>query len=164
MSFSSLPANLHLRAAIPEDELFLAVLYRSSRPDLLALDGEPQLVEQILDLQQRVQVQGYRAVFPAADFMVLACCGEKIGRLVVNVAPGELRLIDIALLPEAQGQGHGKAVLGSLKELAAAQRVPLRLAVNPANHRARQLYLGQGLRVEHADGNAEQMVWHPQAA
>ncbi len=161
MNFPDLPANLRLRSAVPEDDAFLAVLYRSSRPDLQAMDSEPQLLEHMLAMQRRVQVEGYRTAFPAADFLVLERCGEKIGRLVINLGSGELRLIDIALLPQMQGQAHGKAVLHSLQELASAHRVPLRLAVNAANHRAKRLYLAHGLCVEYADGFLERMVWHP---
>lgn len=164
MNFQALPVNLCLRSATPKDEDFLAVLYRSCRPDLLAMAGEPQLLEHILAMQQRVQIESYRKAFPAASVLIVEHCCERIGRLVLGLSTSELRLIDIALLPQAQGQGHGKALLRSLQEQAAAYRVPLRLSVNPANHRARQLYLGHGLMVEQSDVLAEAMVWHPQAA
>lgn len=164
MNLPILPTNLHLRPVASADEAFLAVLYRASRPDLLAMAGEPQLLEHILAMQQRVQVESYRKAFPAADFLIVEHCHERIGRLVLELSAAALRLIDVALLPQAQGHGHGKALLRALQEQAAANQVPLRLSVNPANHRARQLYLGHGLLVEQSDVLAEAMVWHPQAA
>lgn len=77
--------------------------------------------------------------------------GERpVGLLKVARDPGEWRVIQIQLLPELQGQGIGKRLLGEIVAEARAARVSLVLRVLKANP-ARRLYERLGFRTERED-------------
>lgn len=161
MIFPDLPPQLTLRPSEAGDAPFLAALYRSTRSDLLAMKAEPLFIDQLIAMQQQMQAQGYRSNFPEAEYWLLESAGEAVGRLVLDFGIQAIRLIDIALLPQAQGQGHGSALLRCLQGIAGSKQRPLRLAVNRANARARQLYLALNFMYEQSDGAFEYLIWHP---
>lgn len=159
-----LPDNLGLRPARPEDKGFIEALYRSTRDDLRLLEAEDGFVEELIGMQQRAQVQGYGEMFPNAMYFVVERLGERIGRAVVDFGPNEVRLVDIAFIPQAQGQGYGSHVIRAMQYAAGQARAPLTLSVSRSNPRARQTYLALGFRVEQADPMTEFMAWYPDAA
>lgn len=161
MTFPDLPPPLALRPSEAGDADFLTALYRSTRGDLLTINAEPLFVDQLIAMQQQMQTHGYRSNFPEAEYWLLESAGEAIGRLVLDFGIQAIRLIDIALLPQAQGQGYGSALLRSLQGLAGRKQRPLRLSVNRANPRARRLYLALNFMFEQTDGAFEHLVWHP---
>lgn len=161
MNIPALPSPLRLRHAAADDAAFLAALYRSTRDDLLAMNAEPLFIDQLIAMQQQMQTQGYRSNFPEAEYWLLESGGEVVGRLVLDFGIEAIRLVDIALLPQAQGQGYGRTLLRCLQGLASSKLRPLRLAVNRANPRARQLYLALNFLYEQTDGAFEHLVWHP---
>ncbi len=69
--------------------------------------------------------------------------GRNAGRLAVNRGTGELRIVDIALLPEHRNAGVGAALLRGICEEAAAAGKPVRLSVLKSN-RAQRLYARLG--------------------
>ena len=144
-----MPANLEaitLRLERPEDELFLFTVYASTRQEELDATGWPPAVrEAFLNMQFKAQRQGYRSSFPQADFQIILANGHAVGRMVINRAPGELMLVDIALLPEHRGHGIGKALLQRLLGEAEASGKPLRLSVIKGQ-RAGRLYQRLGFK------------------
>jgi ribosomal protein S18 acetylase RimI-like enzyme len=161
MNLPDLPTPLRLRHAAAGDAPFLAALYRSTRGDLLTLDAEPPFIEQLIAMQQQMQAHGYRNNFPAAEYWLLESGKEAVGRLVLDFGDQAMRLIDIALLPQAQGRGYGSLLLRTLQALASERGQPLRLAVASGNPRARQLYLRLGFVRELGDAAFEYLVWQP---
>ena len=114
---ASLPGLLHpLRARAPGDGdvQFLAHLYASTRMDLHSTTAAPSFVASLIAMQQRLQAAGYHADFPGANYLLLERDGAPCGRIVVDAGAQALRLVDIALLPEARGQGVGSHVLRGL--------------------------------------------------
>jgi ribosomal protein S18 acetylase RimI-like enzyme len=111
-------------------------------------------------MQQRLQAAGYRQSFPDAEYRVLEIDGVPCGRIVLAAGAGQLRLVDIALLPEARGQGFGRRVLGALQACAAGHGMPLTLSVHHSNPNARRLYQALGFRALSRDEMAEQMIWN----
>ncbi len=99
-------------------------------------------------LRQQFEAQDrhYRAHYTHASFDVIVAAGEPVGRLYVARWPEEIRLIDVALLPERRGGGVGTAVLADLQREAAASAKPLRIHVERYN-RALRLYERLGFRV-----------------
>lgn len=152
---------LTLRPAQAADDAFLKALYASTRDDLRAAAPTPAMLELLMDMQWRAQSGGYRQSFPAADSLVVEATGTPAGRLLLDRSLVPWRIVDIALLPQARGQGHGTAVLQALQKNAAAAGMALALRVRLDNPGARRLYAGLGFVVDGGDGMSEQMVWNP---
>jgi GNAT superfamily N-acetyltransferase len=119
-----------LRPATPEDGAFLFALYGSTRAEELDAWGlfGPQL-EAFLRMQFAAQQQHYRAALPRADHQIILVGGAPAGRLLVERREDEIRLADIALLPEHRSRGLGTALLHALLEEARAAKKPVRLHV-----------------------------------
>lgn len=110
-----------LRPALPGDDgLFLALVADARRAEL-ALAATAEQREQLLALQHRAQMAGYRGAHPDAELSVVEVDGVAIGRLFTAlIDDAELRVLDIALLPAWRGQGIGERLLRDL--FAAADR------------------------------------------
>ena len=157
-------APLHARHAGPADAPFLARLYAATRPDLLG-DGsaEPAFAAGLVAMHQRLQLADYRARFPDAEIVLLEQDGAPFARLAIDCNEERVRLVDIALLPEARGRGAGSRILRALQAWAAGAGLPLSLSVQAANPRAHRLYLALGFApaaaaVQQADGPAAHAV------
>jgi len=159
----NLPGTLHLRAVDETDNEFLAELYFSRRADLQQIPGDAQFVRQLIKMQQQMQAVGIRNNFPMAKHLLLEDRSVRIGGLVVDVGASDVRLVDIALLPEVQGRGIGKQVLRAMQEDALSRGLSMSLAVEKNNLRARALYLSAGFYVHSEDSMFEQLHWHPES-
>lgn len=128
-----------LRPVTPADDAFLFELYATTRPDIASLG----LGDVLLRVQWQAQRQGYLARYPHSEHQLVLLDGRPAGRLWVAREPGELRLVDISLLPAHRGTGVGTGLLRALQQEATAADKPLRLSVawdNPA----RRLYARLG--------------------
>ncbi|HEX7984620.1 MAG TPA: GNAT family N-acetyltransferase [Duganella sp.] len=153
---------LDLREATDADQALLAELYRSTRDDLASL-GDGAAVASLIAMQQRVHAEGRRRQFPGARQLLLYSGGRCVAQLVLDRGPRRLHLVDIAVLPEARGQGFGRALLRWAQRQAADAGVPLDLRVRRDNHTARLLYLELGFRAGAGDDVFEPMRWEPAA-
>jgi ribosomal protein S18 acetylase RimI-like enzyme len=139
LSASLLDRQVELLPAGPEDELFLRALYATRRARELEGTGWGSAqVKAFCDMQFDAQERHYARFHDSAFSGIIYRGGARIGRLYVdfNATPA-LHLIDIGLIPEAQGQGLGGALLGWLLETARATFRPVTLQVafdNPARH------------------------------
>lgn len=159
-SLASLPAPYQLRdQCTGGDDAFAAELYRSTREDLRQMPGDPAFVEQLMAMQQRAQILGYRQAYPQASYLVLLYANRPIGRLVIDREGAVLRLVDIAILPEAQRQGAAFAVLTCVQTLAANEQLRIELAVGKGNLAARRLYQRLGFHLDSEDALQEQLAW-----
>lgn len=112
-----------LRPASPEDDEFLARLYASTRAEELApVPWTDEQKAEFLRAQFDAQSLAYRENYPGARFWVVERDGEPIGRLYLwrNEAASDLRIMDIALLPDHCGRGVGSSLLADV--LAEADR------------------------------------------
>lgn len=78
---------------------------------------------------------------------VIGVGGQPAGRLWLERRPETLHIVELQLLPEAQGRGIGTAVVQQVIEQGARQGVPITLSVVPANPGARRLYERLGFEV-----------------
>ena len=77
----------------------------------------------------------WRENYADASFDVILVDGEPAGRLYVHRGPSEIRIVDIALLPEHRGGGVGTSLLEDLlaEADAAAKSVTIHVErMNPA--------------------------------
>ncbi len=161
---SGTDGRVTLRAVTPEDDEFLLAVYASSREEELAqvpwAEGQK---ESFVRLQFDTQRAEYEARFPEARYEVILIDGQPAGRLWVGEAADEMRLLDIALLPEFQNRGVGRLVVGGLIEEAARKSLPLRHMVFILNAGAKRFYERMGFVVfEEFGGGYLHMEWRPE--
>lgn len=147
-----------------EDDLpFLALVYASTRLEEIAQTGWPlEMQHQFLAHQADAQHRHYRRHYPDAEWLVIERNGEAIGRLFLEEWPSQIRLIDIALLPQGRGGGVGTAILTDLQDMAAAAGKPLTIHVE-RNNPAMSLYLRLGFAKIDEHGVYDLMEWRPEA-
>ncbi|HNP85585.1 MAG TPA: GNAT family N-acetyltransferase [Kouleothrix sp.] len=123
-----------LRPIAPHDTPFLRRVYASTRTEELAPLGW-SAEQQALFLNQQFDAQHYhyQTYYPNARFQVILLQGEPIGRLYIARWPHELRLIDIALLPEYRNCGIGSRLMHDLLDEALAAGRPVRIHVEKFN-------------------------------
>ncbi len=124
-----------LRAIGPDDERFLSRLYAGTRDDILQLDWNDAQKETFLESQFQAQHKYYKEQFPTADFKIMMQGRKRIGRLYIDRRLDEIRIIDIALLPQYRGKGIGSSFMKAIIAEAEKAGLPLRIHVaqfNPA--------------------------------
>ena len=104
-----------LQPVSKNDDAFLYQLYVSTRVEEMALTGwPPQQQEVFLRNQFHAQRTYYDQEYPNASFAVILLDEEPIGRLYVDRRTHEIRLVDIALLPQYRSQGIGSRLIQNL--------------------------------------------------
>ena len=111
-------------------------------------------------MQFDAQHRYYQEQFPTADFQIIERCGESIGRVYTHRRDDEIRLIDIALLPDHRGGGLGHSLLEALQDEGAESGLPLRIHVEK-NNPAYRLYLRLGFRTIKDKGVYDLLEWQP---
>lgn len=149
--------GIALRLRRDEDEMFMRELFFSVRAPEFAVMGwsEPALRD-FLAGQSRMQNRHYANVYPNAINLVVTRQGTAIGRVILYPSPGDIRVVDIALLPQCRGSGLGSALLDAVKQQAKASRTSISLSVD-LNNPARRLYLRQGFVPVGDNGIAQEM-------
>lgn len=161
--FDDAASPLSCRAQWPEDESFLWEVYASARQEELDQTGwSPEQRKIFLDSQFKAMRRGYASQFPRGEFSVVMLGEKKVGLMVVNRAEDELRLVDIALLPEYRGRGIGTFWLKKLVGEAMATGRPLRLHVFKGS-RPWSLYERLGFVKIEEHGPYEHLEWRPRA-
>jgi GNAT superfamily N-acetyltransferase len=126
------------RSATAADAAFCFSVYASTRTEELALWGWGVAQQEIfLKMQFAAQAASYRAEFPGASHAIVLRGDRPVGTLIANHTAGEIRLVDIALLPEHRGAGLGTGIIRRLQAEARASGRPLRLQVLKTNPAAR---------------------------
>ena len=138
--------EIDYRPITTRDIAFLFEVYASTRTEELA--QTPWSDEQktaFLRQQFTAQHTHYQTHFARADFLIILLDGVAAGRLYVDRAPTEVRVVDISILPEHRGQGLGGTILRGLLDEAAAAGKPVRVHVLKGNP-AERLYRSLGFR------------------
>jgi ribosomal protein S18 acetylase RimI-like enzyme len=128
--------ELTLRPAGPGDGEFLYRVYASTRSEELEpVPWDEAQKEAFLRAQFGAQDRWYREHYRQATYAVIVVDGGPAGRLYVHRGDAEIRIVDIALLPEHRGNGVGTSLLGDLlaEADAAGKRVTIHVErLNPA--------------------------------
>ena len=130
-----------LRPVEPGDEEFLLRVYASSRADEMALvPWDEEQKSAFVRSQFQAQYAQYSERFPDAEYDVILFDGRPAGRLWIGRTAEQVRLLDIAILPEFQNQGIGAVVLGNLVAESDERGLPLRHMVFKLNTAALRFY------------------------
>lgn len=125
---------MRLRPATDMDREQLLEVYASTREEEIARVQWPDGArEAFLSQQFEAQDAYYREYYANASFDVIEVEGRLAGRLYVDRSPAEIRIVDIALLPEFRGRGMGTALLRGLIAEAEASGRSLTIHVEQGN-------------------------------
>lgn len=155
------PPVVTFRPIEPGDAPFLCRVYASTREEeLRPVPWTP--AEKAAFLRQQFQAQHayYQEHYTGTRFEVILRDGQPVGRLYVARWPDEIRIVDIALLPEHRGAGIGTGILRDLLAEAVAAGKPVRIHVERLNP-ARHLYERLGFLPIEDKGVYHLMEWRP---
>jgi len=149
-----------LRPVRPEDQPFLMRVYVNTRTEELAVvPWSPAEKELFLRQQFDAQHRHYQSAYPDGQFNVICAGPEDIGRLYVWRGRDELRIVDIALLPEWRGQGIGTLLIRTLLDEATATHRSVSIHVEQ-NNPALRLYERFGFQRIQETGVYWLMQWN----
>jgi len=151
---------LTLKPVTNDDEEFLLSVYDSTRTEELAqAEWQPGQREAFLKWQFDLQRREYDARFPDADYFVITIDERPAGRIWIGQDDKQIRLLDIAILPEFQNRGAGTLLLRWLIDQAKAANKPLRHMVFVLNNEAHRFYERLGFVMIEDLGAYKHMQW-----
>ena len=141
---NALSGRISLRPAFASDGDFLLQVYASTRQEEVASWGwSPEQQSSFLGMQYEIRKRGYATAYPSAETSIVLLGEAPAGSMIVFRGSGEIRLVDIALLPEFRNRGIGENLIRTLISEASRSGSIVRLNVLPGN-RAAQLYARLG--------------------
>lgn len=155
--------SVTLRPAEEEDRPFMLRVYASTREPELERAGMPR--EQwgaFVAHQFEAQNRAYED-YENTSFEVVLVAGEPAGRLIVARWPEELRVVDVALLPEYRARGIGGTLMRQLIDEAEERGVKASIHVERFNP-AQRLYARLGFRPVAEVGDVYLLLERPPAA
>lgn len=150
-----------LRPATEADHDFMRRLYASTREvEMTHFPFDDAQKVAFLDQQFAAQFAHYDIHYPTCERNIIVRDGRPVGRLWIDEWRDQIRLVDIALMPECRGLGIGSALVREVMDRGAAAGKPVTIHVegfNPA------LRLYRRLGFEHVDTNGVYflMRWMP---
>ena len=137
----ALKARLLLRPASATDRRILTAVYiETRRGELAPLGWSDEQLTAFCRMQFDLQTQAYKMQFPCSVSSVVELDGEPIGRLLVDRGVREIRLVDIAFLPQFRNLGAGTILIEDLQRQAEKSGKTLELHVLATNRAAIRLY------------------------
>ena len=154
--------GLQFRPITTADEDMLAEIYASTRREELVplLDWSEAQKEAFLRQQFEYQHHYYQQTYTDATYELITRGDDVLGRLYVDRREDEIRIVDIALLPQYRGCGIGGAIVQRLLDEAAKRdygRV-VRIHVEH-NNPALRLYRRLGFRQIEDKGVYKLLEW-----
>lgn len=150
-----------LRDAQESDLPFLFRLYADVRGPEIASWGWPAAESQsFLRMQFEAQRRSYQAAYANSRHEIISIEHTPVGRRLVASAPGDMRLVDIALLSSYRNRGIGRSLVQQLIDECRANGLLLQLQVLQGNP-ARGLYERMGFEETSSDAMYIQMACSP---
>lgn len=152
-----------LRPIRPEDRDLLCRIYGSTRTEELApVPWTDEQKDAFIRQQFDAQAAYWDEQYPEAERWIVEVDGAPAGRLYVQRWPKEVRLVDIALLPDFRKRGVGTGLIRRLFSEAARAGKPVTIHVEIFNP-ARALYERLGFAPKGEQGMYVLMEWKPEA-
>lgn len=152
---------VQLRPVAEPDSEILFAIYASTRVEELAqVVWDAAQKESFLRGQFEAQRRFYLGEYPDADYRIVSVDGQSAGRFYVHQRADEIRLVDLALLPNYRGRGLGTALVTALLEQGerSARKVTLHVeSFNPAH----RLYKRLGFTRVASSGVYHLLEWNP---
>jgi ribosomal protein S18 acetylase RimI-like enzyme len=154
--------ELSFRLITEKDLNFLLRLYKTTREDELAMviDWSDGQKNSFLDQQFYAQHSYYIKQFRQAIFQIVMLDMMDVGRLYIDKREDEIRIIDIALLPEFRNKGIGRRLMNGILNEGTKLGLPVRIHVE-SNNPAMRLYKRLGFSKIGDTGVYHLMEWIP---
>lgn len=152
---------INLRPATDSDYDFMRRLYHSTRAEEMQhFPFDEAQKREFLDQQFSAQFEHYGIHYPTCERNIIESDGTPVGRLWIDEWNDQIRLVDIALMPEWRGSGAGTKLVQDVLTRGERAGKPVTIhveAYNPA------LRLYQRLGFQHVDTNGIYylMKWSP---
>jgi N-acetylglutamate synthase-like GNAT family acetyltransferase len=154
-------SELTLRPITADDLSFLYQVYAGTRmAELAQTDWPAGQKSAFLQQQFTAQHEYYQANYPAARFQIIERQGTPIGRLYVDRWADQIRIMDIALLPDQRGHGVGTQLLETILSEGRQASLPVTIHVERFNP-ALCWYERLGFRVVEDKGVYYFLKWTP---
>lgn len=153
------PLPFAVRPCTADDEAFLYDLYCSTRADEFALAAlSDAQKDMFLKMQFYAQQQPFRVYQDVSEHRIILIDEVRAGRILVFRLNDEIRLADIAFLPQYRNRGIGARLIRDLQTEAESVGKPLSLHV-AHNNPAHRLYLRLGFMDVEDVGSHIRMEW-----
>jgi ribosomal protein S18 acetylase RimI-like enzyme len=153
--------DINLRSTMPEDMEFLCRVYASTRTEELALtDWSDDQKAAFLRMQFDAQHRYYLEHYAQAQRYIIELDGAPAGRLYLDYRAAEVRIVDIALLPEFRSRGVGTQLLRDVLTEGQRRNLPVTIHVEQFNP-ALRLYERLGFRRVEDRGVYFFLEWRP---
>lgn len=151
-----------LRPVTPADREFLVAVYGGTRAQELAqVAWDEGQKEAFVRWQFERQEEEYKQRYPDARYDVIVVDGVPAGRIWVGVDDKQIRLLDIAIIPQYQNRGVGTQLLRRLMDEATQANKVLRHMVFVLNDNAHRFYERLGFVTIEDLGGYKHMEWVP---
>lgn len=141
----------------------MRLLYESTREEeMKRFPFDEFQKKEFLDQQFGAQYQHYQLHYPTCERNIVEKAGAPIGRLWIDEWRDQIRLVDIALMPEWRGSGIGRMLLEDILARGAKVGKPVTIHVEGFNP-ALRLYERLGFVKMDTNGVYFLMKWTPPA-
>ncbi|WP_051286890.1 GNAT family N-acetyltransferase [Paenibacillus taiwanensis] len=127
------------RLVEPDHPLLFELAATVKRDELAAWNWPALELEAFIQQQLTYQLHTYQQRYPQLKCSILELDNRPIGRLILHQDAARIHILDIAIVPEHQGQGHGTHLL--------------RTMMQTAYNTGRSIYL-------HADLQGKAIMWY----
>ena len=154
--------TVKLRPVQPEDDEFLLGVYAATREyELSFVPWSAEQKANFIRMQFLAQQQHYQTYYKGAEFSVILADEAPVGRLYVMRGEDEIRIIDIALLPEHRNKGIGKPLIQGLLNEAQTTGKNVRIRVEVFNPVSVKIFERLGFSTIENDGVNYLLEWKP---
>ena len=153
---------LTLRPARTDDQEFLYRLFYSvysEKLQLVPLNAEEK--KTLVELMYQSFTRHYDSLAAGSDDRLVLLNNESIGRMILFQMREEIRLADLAILPQYRGRGIGTALISQVQTESMMSKRPVRLQVARFD-RALKLYQRLGFYKTDAIGPHLHLEWSSQ--
>ena len=153
--------SITLRDVSPEDDGFLREVYACTRAQELAMTPwNQEQRETFLRFQFDAQDSYYHAQYPNASYQIILNEAEPVGRLYVARRPGEIKILDLTVLPKHRKTGVGSKLIEDLLAEARAGGETVLIWVEQTNP-SQELFRNLGFSKIEDDGYQDLLAWSP---